>query len=126
MGIATSLFVLIFYMIYQWTDQKALESGFKRMHKGYYHLMMFAIACFCITVMTIDGKDNGPLHTPCAVFFFLALEVFTVYTTLFLTELRRWDTTIMTSKSLKIKQVLAFYITAVWIYCLYGAYGVND
>ena len=43
------------------------------MNKVYYHLMMFANLCFCIAVMTIDGMDNGPLHTPSAVIFFVAL-----------------------------------------------------
>ena len=73
MGIATSLFVLIFNMIYRWIDYQATKSGFEKMDKMYYYMMMFANLCYCIAVMTIDGLDNGPLHTPSAVIFFVAL-----------------------------------------------------
>jgi len=50
--------------------------------------MMFANLCYCTAVLTIDGLSNGPLHTPSAVFFFVILEIFIVYTTLFMIDLR--------------------------------------
>ena len=125
MGVATSLFVLIFDMIYRWIDHQAERSGFKKMDKMYYYLMLFANLCYCTAVLTIDGLGNGPLHTPSAVFFFIILEVFIVYATFFMIRLRKWDTSVMSKRSLNIKIVLAIYITAVWIYCLYGNFASN-
>lgn len=86
-GIGSALFALIFNTIYRWIDLQAERSGFKKMSKFYYYLMMIGMLGFCVATQTIDGKDNGPLHTPSAIIFFLTLEIYIVYTTLFLYRL---------------------------------------
>ena len=89
------------------------------MSSFYYYLILVGVVGFCVATETIDGLSDGPLHTPAALIFFLTLQIFIVYTTLFLHRLHEWDTTVISPKSLKFKQVLCGYVTAVWVYCLY-------
>jgi hypothetical protein len=65
--------------------------------------MSFALLCYCIAIETIDGKGNGPLHTPSALFFFIIMEIGIVYITLFLHRLYEWDTSVLSRSSLKLK-----------------------
>jgi hypothetical protein len=74
---------------------------------------------YCITVETIDGKGNGPLHTPSAVIFFLTFEITIIDSTLYLYRLRQWNTTVISKSSMNLKLVLAVYVSAVWLYCLF-------
>lgn len=73
---------------------------------------------FSITLGTIDGKGTGPLHSPCAVIFFLILITLIVYMTLLLTKLRDFQTNIISKTSLRLKQIFAAINVAVWVYCL--------
>jgi hypothetical protein len=83
--------------------------------------MLVAMFFESIAVETIDGKSNGPLHGPSAVIFFLTFEIVIVYLTLYLYRLRQWNSSVISLKSLQLKMAAAFYVTGVWIYCLYGA-----
>lgn len=40
--------------------------------------------------------------------------------TVYMTKLRRWDTTVISRLSLTLKQILAAYISLIWIYCIYN------
>lgn len=39
--------------------------------------------------------------------------------TVVMTKMRAWDTTVMSKTSLRVKQLLSLYITALWAWCLY-------
>jgi len=91
------------------------------MSKVPFYATMFAMLCESVAVETIDGKGNGPLHSPCAVIFFLTFEIVIVYMTLYLYRLRQWNSSVVSQLSFFLKAVLAIEITVVWIYCLYGA-----
>jgi hypothetical protein len=88
------------------------------MGKTLYYATMVAMLFYCIAVETIDGKDNGPLHTPSAVIFFLTFEIAIVDLTLYLYRLREWNTSVISGRSMLFKIILAIYITVVWVYCL--------
>ena len=73
-----------------------------------------------MTIGTIDEKGIGNLHGPCAIIFFIIWLLTIVNMTFFMTRLRAWDTSIMSSTSLRIKQLLALYIGLLWAWCLYN------
>ena len=89
------------------------------MSKALYYATMVAMLFYCIAVETIDGKGNGPLHTPSAVIFFLTFEISIVETTFYLYRLRQWNASVISGGSLQLKMLLAVYITVTWFYCLY-------
>jgi hypothetical protein len=122
-GFGSSIIVLVFIAIHHWVKAQARKAGFHRMSSISYYIMLFGMLLFCIATETIDGKANGPLHTPCAVLFFIIMEIFIVNTTLYLHRLHEWDSTVISPRSLKVKEVLCVYVSLVWIYCLYGTYG---
>lgn len=119
MGITTSVFILIFYTLFRWVNIQAQSCGFHPPSKIAFYSMMVAMFFESIAVETIDGKSNGPLHGPSAVIFFLTFEIVIVYLTLYLYRLRQWNTSVISSRSLQLKMALAFYVTGVWIFCLY-------
>lgn len=89
MLIASSMLALIFFLIFKWVAEAALQSEYpKRISKPLYYLSEFSILLYGITIGTIDGKSTGPLHSPCAVAFFLVLIIAIVVITLFMTDLR--------------------------------------
>lgn len=69
--------------------------------------------------------SNGPLHTPSALIFFILFEIDIIYITLYLYRLKQWDASVITQGSLLLKMVLAVYVTAVWIYCLFHSVKEN-
>lgn len=83
-----------------------------------FYLCEFSILLYGVTIGTIDGKSTGPLHSPCAVIFFVILIVAIVQVTLFMTNLRAYDTKTIKYNSLLWKQGLAIFVVGVWIYCL--------
>ena len=89
------------------------------MGKGLYYATMIALVFYCIAVETIDGKGNGPLHTPSAALFFLIFEIAIIETTLYLYRLRQWSSKIISRRSMNIKIALALYSSVLWVYCLY-------
>ena len=114
-----SILSLIFFIMFRWIDQAIKDSGFyQKISKKLYYLSQFSILMFSITLGTIDGKGTGPLHSPCAVIFFLILIYLIVYITLTLTRLRTFQTNIISKTSLRLKQILALINVAVWVYCL--------
>lgn len=121
MGVSTSILILIFYTLFRWINIQAINCGFRPPSKIAFYSMLVAMFFESIAVETIDGKDNGPLHGPSAVIFFLTFEIVIVYLTLYLYRLRQWNSSVMSLRSLQLKMALAFYVTGVWIYCLYGA-----
>ena len=74
---------------------------------------------------TIDGKGNGPLHTPSAGIFFIVFQIAIVDVTVYLYELREWDSSVISLRSMRIKAGLAVYITIMWIFCLYHVLNEN-
>jgi hypothetical protein len=72
-----------------------------------------------VAVGTIDEKGTGPLHSPCAVIFFVIFLIVIIRITIYLNAIRNWDTTVLSARSLLIKNIVALYISAVWLYCLY-------
>jgi hypothetical protein len=82
--------------------------------------------CYSITIGTIDEKGNGKWHSPCAVTFFVIWVIVIVKITSFISEVRKWDTSILSRKSLLLKKLLALYIIGVWVYCIYGLLTTPD
>jgi hypothetical protein len=76
--------------------------------------------CYGVTIGTIDEKGTGSLHGPCAVIFFVVWMVVIMRITTFLRELREYDSSVLTRRSMVIKNLLAIYILGVWLYCIYG------
>jgi len=74
--------------------------------------------CYSITIGTIDSKGIGKLHGPCAVIFFAVWMIVIVKMTLFIHHLRQWDTTVISPKSMLLKNLLAIYISIIWVYCI--------
>jgi len=126
MGIGSSILVLVFHLIFRWVNKEAIKVGFKPMGKTLYYATMIAMVFYCIAVEPIDGKSNGPLHTPSAVIFFLTFEMVIVDLTLYLYRLREWNTNVISARSMWFKIFLAVYITIVWVYCLSRSLSSED
>ena len=71
MGIGATILVLSFNTLFRWINVQAQNVGFPTMGKTLYYSTMVALVFYCIAVETIDGKSNGPLHTPSAGIFFI-------------------------------------------------------
>mgnify|MGYP003456218267 CR=1 FL=1 len=125
-GIGIFVLALIFHTIFRYMNAQARKSNFPEMHMAYYYLMLVGLLGFCIATQSIDGKSNGPLHTPSAVIFFLILEIYIVYSTLYIHRLYQWDSSIMGARSLKVKELLCWYVSLVWAFCLYKTYGTDS
>lgn len=82
--------------------------------------------CYSITIGTIDEKGIGHLHGPCAVTFFIIWVVVVIRITTYISKVRRWDTTVVSQKSMFLKKLLAFYVLGIWIYCIYGLLTTPD
>jgi hypothetical protein len=119
MLIASSLLALIFFLIFRWTAAAVKRANYPRvLPSSLYYTTQFSILLYGITIGTIDSRGTGPLHSPCAVAFFLILIIAIIRVTLFLTELRAYDTSVIAEWSLRVKQVLALYLLLLWIYCI--------
>lgn len=125
-GAGAAVLALMVWAIHRWLQTAAERAGFRKMPRTSYFCMLGAMLLFCIATQSIDGQGNGPLHTPSAVLFFIVLEVFIVETTLYLRLLHEWDTSALAAGSLRVKELLCGYVTAVWLYCLYGTYGQQN
>lgn len=82
--------------------------------------------CYSITIGTIDEKGIGKLHGPCAVTFFVIWIIIIIRITFFISALRQWDSTVVSRKSMLLKKLLAFYVSGVWVYCIYGLILYSD
>ena len=71
MGIGATILVFCFNTLFRWVNIQAKQVGFPPMSKALYYITMIALVFYCIAVETIDGKSNGPLHTPSAGIFFI-------------------------------------------------------
>lgn len=60
------------------------------------------------------------MHSPCAVTFFIVWLAVIIKVTVFMSELRKYDTSVVSGKSMLVKKLLAGYVSGVWIYCLIG------
>ena len=119
MLIASSLLALIFFMMFRWAQSVANDVGFpKQVNNTLYYFSLFSIVLYGITIGTIDEKGTGPLHSPCAVGFFLILIWSIINMTLYLTQLRDWKHTTISRTSLRCKQFLAIYLIVLWVYCI--------
>jgi len=79
-----------------------------------------------ITIGTIDEKGTGPLHGPCAVAFFVILIIAIIQVTIYLTNMRAYDTRVIGRTSLFVKQLLAIYLVLLWIYCVFMLIAVSS
>jgi hypothetical protein len=71
MLICSSIVALSFFVEFRWARWQALRTGFKPLSEGYLWAAWFSIACYGVTIGTIDEKGIGKLHGPCAVTFFI-------------------------------------------------------
>lgn len=119
MLIASSLMALIYYLIFRWINAKAISIKYdKAMSKWLFKTVLVSIPLYGVTIGTIDSGGTGPLHSPCAVSFFLILILCIIEVTIYLTGLRAFKTSAMNLTSLRAKQSLAIYLVSVWVYCL--------
>lgn len=106
-------------MIFKWIVSVAKDAGFNKPISNFlFKASLFSILLYGITIGTIDEKGTGPLHSPCAVGFFLILIWAIIDVTLYLTRLREFDTRTISRTSLLAKQILAGYLVLLWVYCL--------
>ena len=119
MLINSSFLALIFFVVFRWLEFQAFRVKYPPPLKYQFYLAEASILCYAITIGTIDGKGIGKLHGPCAVIFFIIWLVTVLNMTVYMTKLRNWDSSVMSKLSLRLKQILGFYITGVWAYCLY-------
>lgn len=119
MGIGSTVLVLVFNTMFRWINTQTEAVQFRTMSKAIYYAVMVALVFYCIAVETIDGKSNGPLHTPSAGIFFIVFQIAIVYITLYLYRLRQWDSRVISQSSMLLKIALAVYISLIWSYCLY-------
>lgn len=75
---------------------------------------------FYCAIATIDGKGTTSIHGPGAVFFFVFLFIVLGAVTTVLGEMKKWCSTVISSRSNLIKHVLFAYLIGVTIYCLVG------
>jgi hypothetical protein len=76
MVIGSSILCLIYYLVFRWVEDAQRKAGFpKKISNTLYWVAQFSILLYAITLGTIDDKGTGPLHSPCAVIFFLILIV---------------------------------------------------
>lgn len=115
----SSFLALIFFIVFRWTQAQAKRIGYRSPPMYQFYLAEGSIGCYAVTIGTIDELGIGKLHGPCAIIFFVIWLVTIVNMTVWMTKMREWDTSIMSSCSLKIKQLLSLYITALWAWCLY-------
>ena len=120
MLICSSILALTFYIMFRWAENCAIRVGFPPPQQYLFYLAEFSILCYGVTIGTIDGKSTGSLHGPCAVIFFVILLAVIVNLTIYMGRMRSWNTSVMSRCSLILKQLLAGYISAVWIWCIYG------
>ena len=119
MLIASSILALTFFMMFKWVSKVAADSGFPRpISQVLYYFSMFSILLYGITIGTIDGKGTGSLHSPCAVGFFVILIWSIIEMTLYMTEMRDYDSRTISKTSLRCKQLLAAYLVILWVYCI--------
>jgi hypothetical protein len=119
MLLASSMLALIFFLIFKWINKAAKESQYpKTISNSLYYLSEFSILLYGITIGTIDEQGIGKLHLPCAVTFFVLLIIMIVVITLYLTNLREYDTQTIGLRNLRIKQILTAYLLTVWAYCI--------
>jgi len=119
MLIGSSILALIFFMMFRWVENVAKSVGFpKPISNLLYKVSLFSILLYGITIGTIDEKGTGPLHSPCAVGFFLILILSIMDMTLYMTELRNFYTPTIRKVSLRCKQLLAVYLLLLWAYCI--------
>lgn len=94
--------------------------GYPMQQKWLFYLAESSIACYGVTIGTIDGAGTGNLHGPCAVIFFVIWMATILNMTVYLYKLRNWDTSVLSGTSMTLKIVLAIYISLIWSYCIYG------
>lgn len=123
MLINSSFLALVFFVVFRWLEFQAIRVRYPPLPKYQFYLAEASILCYAITIGTIDGKGIGKLHGPCAVIFFVIWLVTVLNMTVYMTKLRDWDSSVMSKKSLRVKQILGIYIGLVWIYCVYEILG---
>lgn len=126
MLIASSIISLTFFIVFRWLENECTRVGHRRLNRWYLYVTEFSMICYSITIGTIDEKGIGNLHSPCAVIFFVVWMLIIIRVTTFISEVRKWDSSIISRKSMLLKKLLALYVLGVWVYCIYGLILYSD
>ena len=119
----SSILALSFFVVFRWLESQAKRVDFPPPQQYQFYIAEGSIFCYGVTIGTIDGRGTGTLHGPCAVIFFIIWFLTIVNMTVYMTKLRKWDTTTLSRTSLTLKQVLAGYVALVWIWCVINLIG---
>lgn len=82
-------------------------------------LAQISVWGFLAAIGTIDAKGYPAIHSIGAIFFFIVLFILAMYLTLVAKDMREWDTTFCSRKSILLKLIVAGYTFGVALYCLY-------
>lgn len=119
MLLCSSILSLSFFAEFRWVEWEAKRTKFQPLSKVYLWMGWISIACYAVTMGSIDGEGIGKLHVPCAIVFFLVFLVTIVRLTFYYNSLRNWDSSCISKNSLLVKKILALYIVAIWAYSLF-------
>lgn len=119
MLIGSSILALAFFLEFRWASWQASRTRLQPLPQGYLWATYLSIACYAVTIATIDEQGVGELHVPCAIAFVIIFFIAIVRLTFYYSELRRLDSSTISSSSLALKKALSFYNAGVWVYCLY-------
>lgn len=112
---------LIFHVVFKFFEKQAIKYGYPgNLYSYMYWPTILSVLGYMAAIGTIDTGGTGSLHSIGAVYFFICLYFLVVNLTVISVKMYRWDTRIMTRKSLIKKIIVASYLTIVWLYCIYG------
>lgn len=124
----TSVLTLLFFVLFKyhaflfrWINFQRERVGYdQQLNKYLYPISQISLIFYAITIATIDSTGTGLLHTVSAVIFFIVFFVMVIVLTLYLGDLRSYDTTVMGSTSWLFKKITCVYLVLVWVFCLIG------
>lgn len=86
-----------------------------------YWPSIISVFGYLIAMATVDGKGTGSAHSIGAVFFFIILYVMVVNITFLCINMRNWDSSFMTKRSLFLKKIVNTYFNLMWGYMVITA-----
>lgn len=118
----SSFLALVFFIAFRWIESQALRVGFPPLPKYQFYLAEGSIACYCVTIGTIDEEGIGNLHGPCAIIFFIIWLVTIINMTFYLARMREWDSSVISREACEsnnsYRYILGpFGLGAYTIYC---------
>jgi hypothetical protein len=116
---AGSFVTLIYYIAFKWLESKKKQIEFPYSTESWIApWAIISVGGFYCAIGTIDGAGYPDIHTIGAVFFFIVLFVTAGAITFVLREMRKWNSSCISRKSIMVKSVLILYILGVAVYCL--------